>query len=168
MKLIAIVKTLLFELAGNKQKILRYRTEINDIPIRLFSSHHQWFDRQGDLTYDELKSIYYEKIYKQPKFRIGVPDSIITDIFKKKLNKIIAGFGNLKETKIIFVTPNSNNEDDETFDYIEFLLSTNDVKLFTIVTSAFSSDGNYLRNINKTERLRLEHKINHNIKIIYI
>lgn len=166
MKLIKILISLLNENRRAQQYL--YGININDHRYSLISSAHQWFERHGDLNYEEIKDLYYEKSEREPKYRIGVPNTIIIDIFKQNINKIIDSFNNLNENKIIFVKNNTTNDEEENFDYIEFLLAIDKLYTFIIVTSALSSDGNYLRNINPTPRLRVENKDPKQIKIVFL
>ena len=56
-----------------------------------------------------------------------------------------------KEEKIKFVFKRDDNNDDEVFDYIEFIIGKDneDKKTFNVVSSTFSPNGNYLKLFGK-------------------
>ena len=163
MKLIETIINIILE--ASRRPKLRY---INKDPknfIELISTYHQWFERHGDLTLDDIKYLYYEN---GGKYRVGVPDEIITNLFKKNINKITEAFKTNNIPRIIFIKKNNDNEDEEIFDNSEFIIGTRDTKTYNIITSAFSSDGNYLRNVNKDPRLQIENQQYNDLLVIYL
>ena len=112
---------------------------------KIISTHHQWFDRHGDNTYDENVDLFYEKNDADNDYRVGVSDRILVNIIQDKIDKIIDSFKihNPCNKRIIFTKRRTNNEDEEFFDFVEFVLQKDGNEL-KIVSSAFSEDGNYL------------------------
>ena len=111
----------------------------------IISTHHQWFDRHGDNSYKENIDLFYEKNNSDNNYRIGVSDRLLIPIIKKDIGKIIDSFKthNPCNKRIIFTKRMVNNEDEEYFDVIEFLIQKDSNEL-KIVSSAFSDDGNFL------------------------
>ena len=138
-----IIKTILLEY--KKQPIKRGDIKHNGKTYSLFSTEHQWFDRHGDNDYETILDLFFEKNVGDNKYRIGVPDEIITSIVKNDISKIILGFEEVNpcSNRIVFTKKRIDNEDEEFFDVIEFVLQKNETKL-EIITSAFSEDGLYL------------------------
>jgi len=67
--------------------------------------------------------------------------------FKKIYNSFI---NNTSTQKIRFVHIDEDNEYEEKFDYIEFVLSkSRDMKTFTVVTSAYSDNGDFLKKMGR-------------------
>jgi hypothetical protein len=111
----------------------------------IISTYHQWFDRHGDNSYKENIDLFYEKNNSDNDYRIGVSDRLLIPIIKKDIGKIIDSFKthNPCNKRIIFTKRMVNNEDEEYFDVIEFLIQKDSNEL-KIVSSAFSDDGNFL------------------------
>jgi len=145
--------------------------------IQLRSTHHQREERFGNLPYDKIVDKYQEYLetrkskYQAPP-RLAVPDEMVKQTFKNELDKVYKSFKevNPENNKIIFVKKRNDNEDDNEFNYMEFLINK-DGNFFNIITSAFSKNGNFLRTKNKDEiakRVTLEHLYTTNIKVIYL
>ena len=86
MKLLLFVKDLILE--NRKPRKVIDSIEFNDKKILLFSSYHQWFDRHGDEDYETIKDIYFDKLNIMDNYRVGVPDRIITKLFRKNISKL--------------------------------------------------------------------------------
>ncbi len=111
----------------------------------IVSTYHQWFDRHGDNTYDENYDIFFGKNISDDDYRVGVSDSILIPLIKKEIGKIIESFKihNPCNKRIIFIKKRNDNQDEEYFDFLEFIVQKDGNEL-KIVTSAFSEDGNFL------------------------
>jgi hypothetical protein len=149
MNLLSLLTELITE-NENKRKFLgRFVFGLDD--IKLFSSGHQTSDRMGDMDFDEIRDFYFDTLdnnkMKEREIRFGAPDSILTPLIISKFKKIYNSFINNPSTqKIRFVHINEDNEYEEKFDYIEFVLSkSRDMKTFTVVTSAYSDNGDFLK-----------------------
>ena len=167
MKFLELIKNIILE--NNKQRILRFVTKIGDDTIRLFSSYHQWFERHGDENYETIKDIFFDKVAFSKKYRVGVPDKMITEIFKRNLEKIVNSFKDDQSKRIIFIKKRNDNEDEVEFDFIEFIIQDKG-NSYEIITSAFSKDGNYL-GLGfpiKTPMVMVEKEIKPKYKIIYL
>jgi len=145
----------LIESADKRGHVLFSKVIDNNL-VRLISSKHQRSDRFGNLSYEESVEKYEDFLQKRrSKFqvppRIGVPDKMIVNVFSDNLNKIQNKFKDLNKSKIIFVKEREDNEDDPAFDYIEIIIDKEGSN-YTIVSSAFSEDGEYLKNYKTTEQ----------------
>ena len=117
----------------------------NNIMYKIISTYHQWFDRHGDNSYDENYDLFFEKNLSDENYRVGVPDKILIPIIENKIEKIIESFKthNPCNKRIIFIKERNDNQDEEYFDFVEFVLQKDENEL-KIVSSAFSEDGNFL------------------------
>jgi len=117
----------------------------DNILYKIISTYHQWFDRHGDNSYDTNVDLFYEKNNADNDYRIGVSDKILIRIIQEKIDKIIQSFKihNPCNKRIIFTKKRDNNEDEEFFDFVEFVIQKDGNEL-KIVSSAFSEDGNFL------------------------
>ena len=100
------------------------------------------------LSYDEIKDIILNAIDSGSNVhtRVGVPNLMISQLLRNKYKKIIDEFSkDPKENKIKFVYKRKDNEDEETFDYIELIVGRGSDNSFLIVSSTFSDSGNYLK-----------------------
>ncbi len=149
MNLLSLLTELITE-NENKRKFLS-RFPFNGNDIKLFSSGHQTSDRMGDMDFSQIRNYYFDTLdsnrMQERKIRFGVPDSILTSLIITKFKKIYNSFINDPSTeKIRFVHLDEGNEYEEKFDYIEFVLSrSRDMKTFTVVTSAYSINGDFLK-----------------------
>ena len=111
----------------------------------IVSTYHQWFDRHGDNDYETNLDLFFEKNADNNKYRVGVSDQILVPLIKNNGPKIIESFNTINpcSKRIIFTKKRLDNEDEEFFDVIEFILQK-DNRSLKIVTSAFSEDGLYL------------------------
>jgi hypothetical protein len=149
MNLLSILTELITE-NENKRKFLG-RFVFGSDDIKLFSSGHQTSDRMGDMDFSQIRNYYFDTLdnnrVQERKIRFGVPDSILTSLIITKFKKIYNSFINDPSIeKIRFVHLDEGNEYEEKFDYIEFVLSrSRDMKTFTVVTSAYSINGDFLK-----------------------
>jgi len=121
-------------------------TEVYDkMMYKIISTHHQWFDRHGDNSYNDNVELFYEKNDGDESYRIGVSDTLLVPIIRGNISKIIDSFKlhNPCNKRIIFTKRRQNNEDEEFFDFVEFVIQKDGNEL-KIVSSAFSEDGNFL------------------------
>lgn len=143
MKILNTLKKLILE---NRGKYHRLFTAPND--VKFVATSHQTIDRKGNLSYDEIKDIILNSIDSTvgTHTRVGVPNLLLSRLIRKKYEKILLEFDkNPEENKIKFVYERIDNEDDVIFDYIEFILSRGNDNTYSVVSSTFSSDGNYLK-----------------------
>jgi len=149
MNLLSLLTELITE-NENKRKFLG-RFVFGSDDIKLFSSGHQTSDRMGDMDFSQIRNYYFDTLdnnrVQERKIRFGVPDSILTSLIITKFKKIYNSFINDPSIeKIRFVHLDEGNEYEEKFDYIEFVLSrSRDMKTFTVVTSAYSINGDFLK-----------------------
>jgi len=138
MKLLETIKNIINE--ERKFPKLKFVGEIDGEKVKLESTFHQWFERHGDQKYDEIRDIFFDT---GNKYRVGVPDDMIIDIFKKNLKRIKNSFDDHSKNRIIFVKKRKDNEDEVEFDFAEFILQK-EKNTYKIITSGFSSDGKFL------------------------
>ncbi len=116
--------------------------------IKFIASKHQTEDRKGYLDYDEIKDIILKAVDSQTKThtRVGVPNRMLSKLIRNKHLKILDELNkNPKDEKIRFIYKRKDNEDDEIFDFIEFVIARNEDGTFVIVSSTFSDNGDYLK-----------------------
>jgi hypothetical protein len=169
MNLINIFKKIILNESINKKNngvVLLSRVVGNKL-IKLISTYHQRTERFGNMSYDEIVDLYNEYLetrkskYEQPP-RLAVPDNMIVKTFDTKLDNIYLSFEELKpeNNQLIFVKKRKDNENGEQFNFMEFLI-TKDGSFFTIITSAFSNDGQFIKTRKeekKSKRVTLEQK----------
>jgi hypothetical protein len=115
---------------------------------KFIATTHQTSDRKSNLSYDEIKDIILNAIDSGSNIhtRVGVPNLMLSRLIKDKYKKILYEFSkDPEEKKIKFVFKREDNEDEEVFDYIEFILARDSDDTFLIVSSTFSEDGSYLK-----------------------
>jgi len=142
MRLLDSVKKIVLE-EKRKFSKLKWSDYIGDKKIKLLSSYHQWFERHGDENYKTIKDIFFDKFIRNEKYRVGVPDELIIELFKKNISKIENSFDDPSKNRVIFVKKRNDNEDEVEFDYIEFILQKNEDN-YEIITSSYSDDGKFL------------------------
>jgi hypothetical protein len=143
MKILNVLKTLILE---NRSR--HHRLFTSPEGIKFIASTHQTEDRQSNLSYDEIKDIILNAIDSGVNVhtRVGVPNLMVSRIIRDKYKKILDEFSvNPGEEKIKFVYKRKDNEDEEIFDFIEFILARNDDDSFSVVSSTFSKNGDYLK-----------------------
>lgn len=149
MKLLNVLKSIILEDGSKRHNLFSTKDG-----IKFFSSKHHTRDRETDKSYDEIKDIILKAIDSGSKThtRVGVPNLMLSRLIRKKYEKIIEEFSkNSNEKKIKFIFKRDDNEDDEVFDYIEFIVGREDgnEKVFVVVSSTFSPTGDYLRLFGK-------------------
>lgn len=184
-----IREQLLSELYNSEPKIpskFLWSGDNNGLEIVLMTDEHQETDRYGYMSMDQAKK--YRKDTKdntkgvtnsKNDIRIGVPTMEIEKIFIKNLNKIVSSFESIrpKDNKIKFVKldkDNIENGKEEFFDYIEVVISKNfNRNIFTIITSAWSDDGNFLKTFKNgrpvpSTKVMVERYLYSNLPTVYI
>ena len=144
MKILDSLKTIILESRFKKPK--PFTTPDG---FKFYFSTHNTIDRKGNLNYDEIRDIILYAIDSGNKVhtRVAAPNLMVYNLIRNKYKKILNEFSkDHKEEKIKFVFRRYDNEDEEVFDYIEFIIGrdSKDVKTFNVVSSTFSSNGNYL------------------------
>ena len=139
-----LIKKTLLEYT-DKYPIRKGVVNVNGDQYNIISTYHQWFDRHGDNDYETNLDLFFEKNTDNNKYRVGVSDEILVPLIKNNGSKIIESFDiiNPCSKRIIFTKKRTNNEEEEFFDVIEFIIQK-DNRSLKIVTSAFSEDGLYL------------------------
>jgi hypothetical protein len=122
--------------------------------VRFISSTHHTLDRKANLSYGEIKDIILNAIDSGSKIhtRVAVPNLMLSRLIRKKYEEIIDEFSkDPNEEKIKFIHKREDNEDEEIFDYIEFIVGRDldEKNVFNIVSSTFSHNGNYLNLFGK-------------------
>jgi hypothetical protein len=160
MKIFNVLKNIILENSNRSEKPKLFTTPEN---VKFFSSKHNTVDREANKSYEEIKDIILNAVDSGSKthIRVGVPNLMLSRLIRKKYEKILKEFSkNPKEEKIKFVYKREDNEDDEIFDYIEFLIGKEEENNFKVVSSTFSSNGNYLKlfgkDVTQTKKVVLE------------
>lgn len=164
MKLLETIKKLILE--NTKFPKLKFSEKVGDREVELLSTFHQWSDRFGDEDYEYIKDLTFQKYNG---FRIGVPDEEIIPLFKKNLQKIEDSYDPKNSNRVIFVKHRLDNEDEEIFDFIEFLLEKNGNR-YSILSSKYSKDGRFfVMNFPvRTLKVMIENKNNNKYKFVYL
>ena len=144
-----ILRSIIVE-QGNHDNLL-FLTPENDV---FYATSHQTFDRLGNKDYETIRDIILQSIDSniETHERVGIPNNILSEIIEEKYPKIILSFKDSEPgERIKFVYKNNDNEDEEVFDYLEFIVERSRVKSkrYTIPTSTYSDTGNYLKFFNK-------------------
>lgn len=143
MKILEILKTLILE---NRSKLHRLFTTPDGIKFE--ATNHQTQDREGHLSYDEIKDIILDAIDSGSRThtRVGVPNRMLSRLIRVKYSRIVDEFSsNPQDERIKFVHKREDNEDEEVFDFIEFVLGRKGNDTFLVLSSAFSKNGDYLK-----------------------
>ena len=126
--------------------------------IYLFATFHQWSERMGSNSLEEIVDMYEYNFSNNPKYynRIGVPNKLISEIFTNNFKVIKSEMMKSKLEKSnnrVFFVKNLDEFLDlpDYMDHAEFILATDDFKNYNIITSAFSNRGNYLKSFNKQQ-----------------
>ena len=158
MKIISALKNIILENRSNYHRLFTSKDG-----VKFFATPHQTKDRKGHLSYDEIKDIILNAIDSGSNVhtRVGVPNRMLSRLIKDKYPKILDGlFSNTKDERIKFVHKRQDNEDEEVFDYIEFIVARDNNDSFSVISSTFSENGNYLKNFGKnapqTKKIILE------------
>ena len=163
MKLLKSLKNIILE---DRFKNPRLFTTPDD--IKFVSSTHHTIDRKANLSYGEIKDIILNAIDSGSKIhtRVAVPNLMLSRLIRKKYEEIIDEFSkDPNEEKIKFIHKREDNEDEEIFDYIEFIVGrdSDEKNVFNIVSSTFSPNGNYLnlfgKDVIQSRRVMLENYV---------
>lgn len=146
MKILDILKHIILENSRRSDKPKLFTTPEG---IKFFSSKHHTKDRKTYLSYEEIKDIILNAIDSgvTTHTRVGIPNLMASRLISDKYKKMLDEFSkHPEEDKIKFVYKRKDNEDEEIFDYIELILGRDyeDKNTFNVVSSTFSSSGNYL------------------------
>jgi hypothetical protein len=167
MKLTNILRQLIVEGSDKPPRLVSSFTHEN-LPIKLIATYHQWHDRMAIESLNTIVDMYEENFNNNPKYyeRLGVPNKLVKEIFFKNFEKIKGIFESeisKSNNSNIFIkypkyeNPKSNDtilfvkkvgeslDIVEYMDYAEFVLATDNLKEYRIITSAFSIDGMYLK-----------------------
>ena len=144
------------------KKLERFRVwpniEVNKYVYRIYSSKEQNEKRNGYLP--SISNEMLNRIDPDQKFAEGVPSKVIRDSIKRNIDKIVDSFmskGNFygRGNRIIFsegIIEDIKRPNDKY--YIEYILEF-DPKIydseFTILTSALSSEGTFLRSLKRND-----------------
>jgi hypothetical protein len=144
------------------KKLERFRVwpniEVNKYIYRIYSSKEQHEKRNGYLP--SISNEMLNRIDPDQKFAEGVPSKVIRDSIKRNIDKIVDSFmgkGNFygRGNRIIFsegIVEDIKRPNDKY--YIEYILEF-DPKIydseFTILTSALSSEGTFLRSLKRND-----------------
>jgi hypothetical protein len=126
--------------------------------INLTASYHQWNERQGLKSLEEIVNIYeYNAVYKEKYYdRVGVPNRMIKEIFTDNFEVIKNRMSKLSlvrpDNTVVFVKEVGEVLDlPQYMDYAEIILLTEDLKNYKIITSVFSPTGTYLKKFGKNQ-----------------
>lgn len=126
--------------------------------INLTASYHQWNERQGIKSLEEIVDIYeYNAVYKEKYYdRVGVPNRMIKEIFTDNFEVIKNRMSKLSlvrpDNTVVFVKEVGEALDlPQYMDYAEIILLTEDLKNYKIITSVFSPTGTYLKKFGKNQ-----------------
>jgi hypothetical protein len=156
MKLTNILSSIILEQGGGSIPVTKFIH--NDYLIELTASYHQWKDRQGIKSLDEILEIYEENFYHNPKFyeRVGVPNKLIKSIFIENFDTIKRQMSKLKLVRpnntMVFIKEVGHQLDLPFYmNFVEIILLTEDLKKYKIITSVFSENGSYLKKYEKNQ-----------------
>lgn len=119
-----------------------------------YASSHQSIDRKGNKDFDFIRQSILDSIDSDTSTheRVAVPNDILSQVIELKYPKIIRSFADHSlSDRLKFVYRDEDNEDEEVFDYLEFIIEKSTDRVYVIPTSTYSFDGNYLRFFNKNK-----------------
>ena len=126
--------------------------------INLTATYHQWNERQGIKSLDQIVEIYEDNFINNPKFydRVGVPNRVIKEIFTDNFDVIKKRMSKLSlvrpDNTVVFVKEVGDILDlPQYMNYVEIILLTEDLKNYKIITSVFSETGTYLKKFGKNQ-----------------
>lgn len=160
MYLFEILKSVIIEQVNHED--LLFLTPNNKT---FYSSSHNSIDRLGNQDYNTIRNIILNSIDSNidTHERVAIPNEILSQLIASKYQKIIDSFeGHSPGDRIKFVYKNESNEDEEVFDYLEFIVakSTKSENRYVIPTSSYSFNGNYLKKFDrgsqKQKKINLE------------
>jgi hypothetical protein len=147
MKLLSTLKNIILENRSKEHKLFT-----TPDGVKFIATTHQTFDRNGNLDYEKIREIILNAIDSGSKVhtRVAVPNTILSSLIRKKYENILYEFSQTpKDNKIKFVYERNDNEDEEVFDFIEFVVGRGRDGNFLIVSSTFSNNGDYLKLFGK-------------------
>lgn len=126
--------------------------------IYLNATFHQWNERQGLKSLDEIVEIYEDNFLNNPKYydRVGVPNRLIKEIFTNNFEVIKKRMSKLSlvrpDNTVVFVKQVGELLDLPFYmDYVEIIILTDDLKNYKVITSVFSETGTYLKKFGKNQ-----------------
>jgi hypothetical protein len=126
--------------------------------IKLVATYHQWNERQGTKSLDEIVDIYEHNFVENPKFyeRVGVPNRLIKEIFTNEFDTIKRRMSKLSlvrpDNTVIFMKEVGESLDlPHYMEFVEIILLTEDLKNYKVITSVFSPTGTYLKKFGKNQ-----------------
>jgi hypothetical protein len=154
MKLTNLLTKIILEEVGTTIPVTKFVTD--GYLITLNASKHQWKDRQGSKSLEDIVEIYEDNFLNNPKFydRVGVPNRLIKNVFINDFYIIKKRMSNLNNPKnsVVFIKEVGDELNlPQYMNFIEFLLFTEDLINYTIVTSVFSENGDYLKTFGETK-----------------
>jgi hypothetical protein len=142
------------------RSIIVEQTEMGDLLYvspegnSFYASTHQSIDRKGNQDFNFIRKSILNSIDSDTLTheRVAVPNDILSQIIEYKYPKIIRSFADYSlGDRLKFVYRDLDNEDEEVFDYLEFIIEKSNKGVYVIPTSTYSFDGNYLRFFNKNK-----------------
>jgi hypothetical protein len=151
MKMFQILRSIIVEQADMEDLLF-----VSPQGDSFYASTHQSIDRLGNQNFNVIRRAILNSIDSDTLTheRVAIPNNILSQIIELKYRKILNSFeGYSPGDRLKFVYRDEDNEDEEVFDYLEFVLekSNRENKLYIVPTSTYSFDGNYLRFFNKNK-----------------
>jgi len=99
MKLTNLLTKIILEEVGTTIPVTKFVTD--GYLITLNASKHQWKDRQGSKSLEDIVEIYEDNFLNNPKFydRVGVPNRLIKNVFINDFYIIKKRMSNLNNPK---------------------------------------------------------------------
>lgn len=155
MKLTNILSSLILEHTKGSIPVTKFIYE--DELITLDALYHQWNDRQGVKSLEEIIDIYEYNFNNNPKYydRVGVPNKLIKEIFINNfelIRKSLSKLNLISDNSIVFIKEVGEQFDlPQYMDYAEIIILTDDLKNYKVLTSTFSKNGNFLKTFGKSK-----------------
>jgi hypothetical protein len=149
MKMFQILRSIIVE-QSDKEDLLYVSPRGNSF----YASSHQSIHRKGNKDFDFIRQAILDSIDSDTSTheRVAVPNDILSQVIELKYPKIIRSFSDYSlGDRLKFVFRDEDNEDEEVFDYLEFIIEKTTDRVYVIPTSTYSFDGNYLRFFNKNK-----------------
>ena len=115
-----------------------------------YASKHQTIDRLGNRPFRVIRDIILKALDtpSSTHTRVAVPNTILSSVIEDNYEKILESINsNLEYDRYKFVYEDQENEDEDIFSFIEFIIekSKKKNKEYNIVSSTYSEDGGYLK-----------------------